>query len=57
VTSALKLLNYYDASLVESGKLLGQIFDSFGANIIAISVLNLAFYFLIYFSLKKKDKI
>lgn len=56
-SAALDILNYYDDKLIEDGKLIGSCFNSMSANITAIAVLNVVFYLLIYFSLKKKDRI
>ena len=56
-TSAVQLLDLYNEELVQDGALIGTIFNSFDMNILVIAILNILFYVLIYFSLKKKDSI
>lgn len=56
-TSAMDVLNLYDDNLTNEGTLIGGIFNGFDENIIAITVLNILFYALIYYALKKKDSI
>ena len=55
--SAMERLDLYNQNLVDEGKLIGSIFDSFQANIIVLLILNLIIYFLIYYSLKGKDSL
>lgn len=55
--TALKILDFYNEDLIESGDLIGKIFDSLGANILIVGLLNVALYLLINFALKQKDSI
>ncbi len=55
--SALSVLDLYNEKLVDDGTLIGSIFNGFSENLIAISLLNITFYILIYYALKKKDSI
>ncbi len=54
---ALQRLDLYNLKLIEEGTLLGSIFDSMHANILIVLVINLIVYSLIYWSLKRKDRI
>ena len=54
---AMERLNLYDKMLTNNGILIGGIFDGFKQNIFAITLLNILFYILIYYALKKKDSI
>ncbi|HUH46145.1 MAG TPA: ABC transporter permease, partial [Arenibacter sp.] len=56
-SSALNLLDYYNEKLTDDGILIGGVFDGFDQNIVAITILNLIFYLLIYYALKKKDSL
>ena len=56
-TSAIDVLNLYDKDLTEEGTLIGGVFNGFDENSIAILILNVLFYILIYYALKKKDSI
>lgn len=55
--SAMDVLNLYDKDLTNEGTLIGDIFNGFDENIIAITMLNLLFYLFIYYALRKKDSI
>ncbi|MEA1787268.1 FHA domain-containing protein [Arenibacter sp. GZD96] len=54
-SAALRILDLYNEKLVEEDALIGSLFDSFENNLLAIFILNLLFYLLIFISLKKKD--
>jgi len=54
---ALQRLDLYNQTLIDNGTLIGTIFNGFNANIVAIAILNLIVYCLIYLALKKKDSI
>ncbi|XLS29595.1 FHA domain-containing protein [Flavobacteriaceae bacterium M23B6Z8] len=54
---ALQRLDLYNKKLVDEGTLIGSVFDSLQANMIIIMVINLIVYSLIYWSLKRKDRI
>ncbi len=56
-TSAMNRLDLYNDKLTDDGTLIGSMFDGFDENIIAIMILNILFYILIYYALKKKDSI
>tara|TARA_R110002073_G_scaffold279026_1_gene443144 strand:- start:431179 stop:433527 length:2349 start_codon:yes stop_codon:yes gene_type:complete len=56
-TNAMARLDLYNEKLVDNGTIIGSIFDSFSANMLMIALLNVLVYFLIYYSLKKKDSI
>ncbi len=56
-SSAMDVLDLYNQNLIDDGTLIGASFDSLGANIVAIALLNVLFYGLIYFALRKKDSI
>lgn len=53
-TSALKVLDFYNEELVESGDLIGKTFDSLGGNLTVILLLNVGLYVLIFHFLKRK---
>jgi len=55
--SAMNVLNLYDKNLTNEGILIGGLFNGFDENIMAILILNMLFYILIYYALKKKDSI
>ncbi len=52
-SSALNILDYYNPS----HNLIGGVFDSTAANIVAVLALVVGFYLLIYISLKRKDSL
>jgi ABC-type multidrug transport system ATPase subunit/pSer/pThr/pTyr-binding forkhead associated (FHA) protein len=54
---AMDSLDLYNAKLIEEGKIIGDFFNSMDANLLAIAGLNILFYVLIVFSLKKKDSL
>ena len=54
---ALSRLDLYNEKLIEEGKLIGEIFNSFEANLIVVTIINLLIYILIYYSLKRKDSL
>ena len=54
-SSALRILDLYNEKLVDQGKLIGSLFDGFDRNLLAIAILSMLFYLLIFVSLKKKD--
>nr|WP_297916491.1 FHA domain-containing protein [uncultured Allomuricauda sp.] len=54
-SAALHVLDLYNEKLVNEGTLIGGFFDSFDSNLLAIAILNLIFYALIFIALKKKD--
>ena len=66
-TSAMNRLDLYNDKLTDDGTLIGSmsvavvasvtVSDGFDENIIAIMILNILFYILIYYALKKKDSI
>lgn len=53
-SNARSMLNFYDAG---NSQLIGDIFDSFQNNLLAISMLNVLIYLLIYYSLHKKHSL
>jgi hypothetical protein len=53
-TSALNILDFYDNQLIQEGSLIGEVFNSFDANISVIMILNIGLYFMIFKFLKKK---
>lgn len=55
--SALSLLDFYNEDLVEEGTLIGDFMNSMGANMLAVIIMNIIIYLLIYAFLKKKDSI
>jgi len=54
---AMDVLDLYDKDLINKGTLIGGAFNGFDENIIAITALNILFYIMIYYALKKKDSI
>ncbi|MEM9868798.1 MAG: hypothetical protein AAF765_13980, partial [Bacteroidota bacterium] len=54
-SAALHVLDLYNEKLIDEGTLIGGFFDSFDSNLLAIAILNLIFYALIFIALKKKD--
>lgn len=54
---AMDSLDLYNAKLVEEGKIISDFFNSMDANLLVIAGLNMLFYVLIVFSLKKKDSL
>ncbi|TAI47335.1 FHA domain-containing protein [Flagellimonas allohymeniacidonis] len=56
-SSALTVLDLYNSDLVHEGTLIGDVFDSFDMNLLVITLLNILFYVMIYYALKKKDSI
>ena len=56
-TGAMKQLDLYDQRLIDDGTLIGSVFDSFNANLIAVGIMNVVIYLMIYYSLKGKDRI
>ncbi|HSI70851.1 MAG TPA: FHA domain-containing protein [Gillisia sp.] len=54
---ALDLLDLYNENLVEEGKLIGSVLDSFEANMLVIALMSIIVYVLIYYSLKQKDSL
>ncbi|MEA1785141.1 ATP-binding cassette domain-containing protein [Arenibacter sp. GZD96] len=55
--SALDQLGLYDTDLINDGVLIGNTFNTIHANILAILVLSIIMYLLIFISLNKKDSI
>lgn len=55
--SALDQLGLYDENLIDKGVLIGNAFNNFTANAIAVVILSLIMYLLIFISLNKKDSI
>src|SRR5690606_11860566 len=45
---AMDILDFYNEGLMDDGKLMGQVFDSMGANLWVIGILNVIMYFSIY---------
>ncbi len=56
-TNALDQLALHDESLTDQGILIGDLFNSITANSIAVLVLSIIMYLLIFISLSKKDSI
>ena len=55
--SAVEQLDLYNQNLVDSGTLIGSIFDGLAANLLIITALNIGMYVLIFYSLKRRDSI
>lgn len=56
-TNALDQLALHDEDLIDKGILIGDVFNSITANSIAVLVLSIIMYLLIFISLSKKDSI
>ena len=50
-------LDLYNEKLIDQGDLIGSIFNSFEANLLVVTFINLLVYILIYYSLKRKDSL
>ncbi|GAA3614872.1 FHA domain-containing protein [Flavivirga amylovorans] len=55
--NALTSLDLYNEKLIDDGKLIGSIFNSFQANLLVIACISILAYVLIYYSLKRKDSL
>ena len=56
-SAAMDVLDLYNEELVDKGTLIGTLFNSFDANLMAVTTLNILFYGMIFYALKRKDSI
>ncbi|NAS14327.1 ABC transporter ATP-binding protein/permease [Poritiphilus flavus] len=56
-SGALEQLGLYDADLIDKGVLIGDVFNNQYANLIAVGLLSVIMYLLIFISLNKKDSL